>query len=228
MKEIDEAIEKHGGWLGAFQAAVADADRPDLAQPMPPPLQASLLRDRWIGEPAEADASDAPDSADAGQSDEDEPNDPSGRTPIEALDTDELMALIRRFVGQNQPIDRDAAIRGLASELGYERVGSRVREALDNAIRTAVRRGILGNEGGDLTVFARSVADYERLLLKEQFMASLQGGAWQDRDDAIRGFARWLGFRRTGSQVDEAARSLVNGLLREGRLETDGPNIRRA
>jgi hypothetical protein len=138
------------------------------------------------------------------------------------------MALIRRFVGESQPIERDAAIKGLTSELGYERVGSRVREILDNAIRTAVRRGILSNEGGDLSVFARSVADYERDLLKEQFLASLQGGAWQDRDEAIRGFARWLGFRRTGSQVDETARSLVNGLLREGRLETDGPSIRRA
>ncbi|MEO8614184.1 MAG: hypothetical protein ABI600_03505 [Luteolibacter sp.] len=43
----------------------------------------------------------------------------------------------------------------------------------------------------------------------------------------IRTFARWLGFRRTGSVIDETARSLIKGLLREGRLEKDGDCIRR-
>lgn len=228
MKEIDEAIEKHGGWPGAFQTAVPDAGKLDSAQPVTLSSQPSLLPDHGVGQLLDADAKEAPDATNDTRSDADEPDDSSDRIPIEALDTDELMAIIRRFVGENQPIEREAAIRGLASELGYERVGSRVREALDNGIRTAVRRGVLTNEAGDLSVFARSVADYERDFLKEQFLASLQGGAWQDRAEAIRGFARWLGFRRTGSNVDEAARSLVNGLLREGRLETDGPSIRRA
>lgn len=45
---------------------------------------------------------------------------------------------------------------------------------------------------------------------------------------AIRLFTRHLGFRRTGPTLDETARSLINGLLREGSLEKNGPNeIRR-
>ncbi len=39
-----------------------------------------------------------------------------------------------------------------------------------------------------------------------------------------------LGFaakRRTGSVIDETARSLINSLIRAGRLEKDGNAIRR-
>ena len=49
-----------------------------------------------------------------------------------------------------------------------------------------------------------------------------------ERDEAIRAFARWMGFRRTGRSIDETARSLINGLLREGRLERQDQLIRRS
>jgi len=29
-------------------------------------------------------------------------------------------------------------------------------------------------------------------------MAAMQGHAWAERNDSIRKFSRWLGFRRTG------------------------------
>ena len=74
----------------------------------------------------------------------------------------------------------------------------------------------------------RSIEQYEREFLKDQFLASLGGPQWTERDEAIRGLARWLGFRRTGPSIDETARSLINGLIRQGRLESDGALIRRA
>ena len=40
-------------------------------------------------------------------------------------------------------------------------------------------------------------------------------------------FARWLGFRRTGPYIEDAAKSLINGLIREDRLESEGSEIRR-
>ena len=42
----------------------------------------------------------------------------------------------------------------------------------------------------------------------------MQGHAWAERDESIRRFARWLGFRHTGPSIDEAARSVINGLIR--------------
>ena len=54
------------------------------------------------------------------------------------------------------------------------------------------------------------------------------GRHWIAREDAIRAFARWGGIGRVGPVIDETARSLINGLIREGRLEADGPErIRR-
>jgi len=101
-------------------------------------------------------------------------------------------------------------------------------EELDNTIRTAVRRGILESKNGLLKMAVGSIEHYDRTHLKDQFLASLSGHRWVDRDDAIRAFARWMGFRRTGSSIDETARSLINGLLREGRIASDGGLIRRS
>jgi hypothetical protein len=38
-------------------------------------------------------------------------------------------------------------------------------------------------------------------------------------------FCRWLGFARTGPLIEDTGRSLINGLLREGRLEADGAQL---
>jgi hypothetical protein len=96
-----------------------------------------------------------------------------------------------------------------------------------NVIRTAVRRGILESSGEEVAIATRNISDYERDFLKGQFLASMQGRGWTDRSESIRTFARWLGFRRTGPYIEEAARSLINGLIREGRLESEGSEIRR-
>lgn len=44
---------------------------------------------------------------------------------------------------------------------------------------------------------------------------------------AIGRFARWLGFLRAGKNIEDTARPLINGLIRDGRLEAEGRSIRR-
>lgn len=114
-------------------------------------------------------------------------------------------------------------------ELPKHGLRANVAESLSNAIRTAIRRQVLLNGGGTLSVNRAGVADYDMDFLKTQFLAAIseQGRVWTDREDAIRAFARWLGFRRTGSVIDETARKLISRLLRAGKLETDGNSIRR-
>ena len=137
------------------------------------------------------------------------------------------MSTIRQMFGNGPARDRDTAIIELARSLGYRRTGIRVRQVLDADIRTAVRRGILKSTRGELALNANSIDAYERAFLKEQFLASLQGRAWPDRDEATRAFARWLGFRRTGRNIEDTVKSLINGLLREGRLGSRQVQIRR-
>ena len=101
------------------------------------------------------------------------------------------------------------------------------RAEIDGVLRNAVERGILECSNDLLELSAHSIAEYDRDHLKTQFLASLPRSDWIEREDAIRGFARWMGFRRTGSAIDETARSLINGLLRDNRLERTGSKIRR-
>lgn len=139
---------------------------------------------------------------------------------------DAVQCTVRQLFANGQTHDRESALRHLAQALGYQRLGPRVRDTLSTELLTAVRRGILKNERGALSLEARTIAEYRRDFLKSQFLASL-GRAWTTREDAARAFARWLGFARTGPAIAETVRSLINGLLREGRLERNGDAIRR-
>ena len=109
----------------------------------------------------------------------------------------------------------------------FQRLGSNVRALLNIDFLTAVRRGILVNENGFLSLCASDVRDYERNSMKSDFLGAI-GRSWIERDDAIRLFARWLGYARTGNVIEDIARSLINGLIREGRLDKDGDRIRRS
>jgi hypothetical protein len=140
---------------------------------------------------------------------------------------DKILSIRQLFQGASTK-SRDEIVTELARMSGYSRTGPRIREEMENTIRTAVRRGILRSSGKDLQINASSIADFEKDFLKEQFLASMRGRGWVERDDSVRAFARWLGYRRTGPGIDDAARSLINGLIRQSRLDSDGSRIRRA
>jgi hypothetical protein len=215
MKEIDEVIERHGGWPGAFAQGLPSGDAVGASDAQagvgasPAVGQQALLLDD--GEPLSTDS-----DGEAGRS-----------ISIDDLEADELICAVRQLFNDGSVRDRDTAIGDLAGQVGFTRVGGRIRESLDNTVRTAVRRGILEKNGSGLRLQARSLEEYDRTFLKDQFLASLQGKAWTEREDAVQGFARWMGFRRTGSTIADTARSLINGLIREERLESDGSRIRR-
>ena len=225
MTEIDRVIDQHGGWPGAF--ATSTAAEEGGGEPEPPAQAPRAATERA---PKKQQASnDLFGSASVPQAPASQPDEAD--TPRADLDdTDAVCAAIRQHLSNSQTRSRDDAITTLARALGYQRTGSIIREALDKAIRTAVRRGILKNEGGGLSLRYRTLEQHvedDRDGLKTQFLAALDGRAWIDREDAVVAFTRWMGFRRTGSKIEEVAASLINGLLREGRLEKDGNQIRR-
>ncbi|MBL9159172.1 MAG: hypothetical protein JNJ70_16950 [Verrucomicrobiales bacterium] len=148
-----------------------------------------------------------------------------GRTEVDEAD---LPCFIRQLFNDGRARDRASALRELARLLGHQRLGPRVRLSLESALRTAVRRGILQNVRGELSLYARSVTDCDAAFLKSQFLAAI-GRAWITRQEASRCFARWLGYRRTGPHLETSARSCINSLLRSGHLEKNGSDwIRRA
>lgn len=144
----------------------------------------------------------------------------------DSLKDDRILSIRQLFNGSGVR-SRDDIITELARLSGYSRTSARIREDMENTIRTAVRRGILVSNEDGLAIQAHTITEFDKEFLKEQFLASMRGRGWTERDDSIRMFARWLGYRRTGPWIEEAARSLINGLIRQSRLESDGTRIRR-
>jgi hypothetical protein len=225
MQEIDELIEQHGGWPGAFaqgEAKTRETVDTDNVVPLPHPKstvfahQAAPLPLQKVAEP-EAQRYEAADATAHGAT----------RLDPDELDREDLICRIRQMFGDGEERRRDAVIDALVRELGYHDAAGRIHIAVENALRIAIGRKILADESGALRLSARNIEQYERNLLKEQFLASLSGRPWIERDDAIRAFARWMGFRRTGRSIDETARSLINGLVREKRIERNGSHIRK-
>ena len=214
MKEIDEVIEQHGGWPGAF-AQPAGSAHTGSDGPAPVPVFGGA---RKLNLDAAAPAALQP------------PDDSAEETPAvgaSVLDGADLMCAVRQLFTKGVALERTAAVSALAQALGVSAADAGIAAELDGALRTAVRRGILENTRGQLQIDVRTIAAYQRDFLKDQFLAALPGRQWVERDAAMRGFARWLGFKRTGKAIDDSARSVINGLLREGRLESTGTQIRR-
>lgn len=225
MAEIDRVVDQHGGWPGAFETSTSSDE---VGAGFGPPAHGpSMATERSLKEERSSD------DLFAGAAQPQAPARQAAAADAPRIDLDDTVALcaaIRQHMGDGKTQPRDYAITTLARALGYQRTGSAIREALDNAIRTAVRRGILQNEGGGLSLRYRTLeqhAEDDRDGLKTQFLAALDGRAWIDRKDATTAFSRWMGFRRTGPRIEEIAASLINGLLRERRLEGDGNQIRR-
>ena len=59
-------------------------------------------------------------------------------------------------------------------------------------------------------------------MFQGSVLASLNGTNWTERSESIPRFARWLGFKRTGPNIEDAARSVINGLIRADKLEKTG------
>ncbi len=161
------------------------------------------------------------------------PPTPEGSAPnIDELDKNELMARIREVLHEHGPCDRETAIKQTAYSLGYQRAGRVIAEEINNAIRTAMRRYVLVKVNGEIRANGASLSDMEaedREFMKKQFLAAISEGGrvWMGRDEAAVRLARWFGFRNTGPRIKETAKSLINGLLRDGRLESEDGCVRR-
>jgi hypothetical protein len=140
---------------------------------------------------------------------------------------DELICSLRRVFRGSEVRSREEVGAALRTFVVNPSPDDQVGEELDSVIRTALRRNILESRGDKLALGARSIIDYKRDFLEDQFVASMLGRSWVERDEGVLRFSIWLGFRRASSFIDGAARSVINGLLRDGRLEARGSLIRR-
>jgi hypothetical protein len=195
----------------------------DVANPPPTGKQSHLLPPRAVETRSE------PNLGSHGlfrmKSNEPHQSEETGRTPLEDMAVEDILPLIREVVSTAEAVDREEAIREIARRLGAERTGSRIRASIESALNAASRRYIIYSDSGGLRPYRRTIDQYKRDDLKNVLRAVI-GRTWTDEDEAIRAATRYLGFRRTGSQIDRAFRSAINGGLRQGLLERDGRMLR--
>jgi hypothetical protein len=146
---------------------------------------------------------------------------------IEDLERDEIIAAIREVFARNDSLDRHSAIREISHTLGFSRTGNRIFEVIDLVLIVAVKRRIIANERGSLSLLSRNITDFTRDQLIDA-MLGVMGRGWWNREDAIRAAARYLGYTRTGARIRDTFKSVINGAIRRGLLEADKVRIRKA
>ena len=256
MAEIDEVIEQHGGWPGAFVTEPlpealdgggtreepaefgsgefplaedgADGEAPPPARsarrrPTAPPKRAETVRPRAATSPRPA-----PKPAESSA---------AARTNIDACSTEDMLAAIRRAAKglgwRETGWPRGLVILEAARELGFARTGSRINEALESALRTAVRRGVVTAVAGKIWQRTNTIDDYLNpdadpyAELRRHLRAAI-GKVWTPDEEAIRATARHIGFQKAGKNISAALRSTLRSAIRRGELERAGPFVRAA
>lgn len=241
MAEIDEVIEEHGGWPVAFvtdREALTFGSAEPAIQTTEPKAVSSAQGEVVPYAELEEDSTDMPlakvaelsDSAPIPESYRSASADKAREAPSSIGETmrEESIAIIRdvfEIPANSSGLDRETAIHQIAQAMGLERVGPHIREVIEGDLISALRRRVICNDRNILRLDCRSIHDYSRDELKKHLLSAM-GITWWDQDEAIRVTARYLGFRRTGSAIQEAFKSAINGAIRQARLEREGGRIR--
>jgi len=156
------------------------------------------------------------------------PEPPARPTPIDQIETEDIMAAFRQAARNGGCLDRDELLKKVSLVLGYQRLGPKIDEALRGHLRAAIRRRIIETDGPNLVrAGAVSMADYEPDELVEVFRSVMRKGTTYDREEVIPALARHLGFVRLTDSIREPIRKAITRAIRQGILSHDGNRIRR-
>ncbi|MBH2019954.1 MAG: hypothetical protein I8H91_10475 [Burkholderiales bacterium] len=244
MQQVDEAIDAHGGWPGAFSQnhpppdaatlAVEQAAQKEQLKAHKKAAIKKVARDAgtgWTeglfdsdsdldemataaGAPPRPKSEAAPAKAAGGKT--------SSATPrAEDLTDDQLMCALRAVLAESGALAPNDLIRQTARRLGFARTAAPLRAVLEKAIGRAVRRGIAAQADGLLSLEVKSIEGYDRDFLK-QHLLGVVGRAWRGTAEVPVRFARALGFARTGPKIEETVWKLMRALVRAGQVEIQG------
>jgi hypothetical protein len=152
----------------------------------------------------------------------DEPAERDRPPPAEDLDTEQVMAAFRQAARGRGWVGRLELLRAVAAELGYQRLGSRLRKALKGHMKAAVRRKILEADGHLVRAATAAAEDYNLGDLRGALCSVMRTGQRYGREDVIHAVARHLGFERVRETVLRRIKSAINSAIRQGVLRYEG------
>lgn len=151
---------------------------------------------------------------------------PSRQQSSLEFDFSDALCALRKVLTRQRTISRDDLPRLIARELGFQRLGASIHREIRSVLRAAALRGLTTSTADSLRLNILSLHDADRASLKECLLAAI-GRSWRPREDVPGLLATYAGFNRVSPEMRQLTASLINGLLREDRIETDGPNVRR-
>jgi len=151
---------------------------------------------------------------------------PDRPTPIDQIETEDIMAAFRQAARGKGWLDRDELLKEVSLVLGYQRLGPKIDEALRGHLRAAIRRRIIETDGPNLVRAGTvSMADYEPDELVEVFRSVMRKGTTYDREEVSPALARHLGFVRLTDSIREPIRKAITRAIRQGILGYEGSEI---
>ena len=151
---------------------------------------------------------------------------PARPTPIDQIETDEIMAAFRQAARGKGWLDRDELLKEVSLVLGYQRLGPKIDEALRGHLRAAIRRRIIETDGPNLVRSgAVSMAEYDPDELVEVFRSVMRKGTTYDREEVVPALARHLGFIRLTDTIREPIRKAITRAICHGLLGYEGSTI---
>lgn len=159
------------------------------------------------------------------------------------VDGGELDEILDEIVGVEGPIHIELAAHRLAKALGFQKVGSRVMEAVNSSIRILIREGkvkrinkFLWSSRNDFSLVVRqSVLNEKESLRTIKFVPSeeielaiknlIQGGFSILEDEVVKQVARIFGFDRTGAHIYERIKGTLKKMISRGDLVFKGDRL---
>ena len=151
---------------------------------------------------------------------------PPSRPSIDDYDMDEVMAAFRQALRGRGAMAREDLLKDVSERLGFQRLGTRVRESLKGHLRAAIRRGIVASDGADdVRAATTTMADYSRDDLVGFIMSVTRKGTAYTYEEVIQAVASHVGFRRVTDGVREPIKSAINAAIRRGILGHQGDAV---
>ena len=155
--------------------------------------------------------------------------------------TSSLIGPIIEVVEIESPVHEDEVIRRITNGAGLRRVGRKIQENLGYAIDQAVRQNYIERKSGFLwsKIMQNAVVrDRSDLDVQQKKVEYISSDEWAeavaivvnhsygiDRDDVATPTVRLLGFKSASSQARKLVDSVVESMLSERKLESDGIHL---
>jgi hypothetical protein len=155
--------------------------------------------------------------------------------------TSTLGRWIKDVVAEESPVHEEVAMRRVLNASDVSRMGSRIREALENGIRHAARNGWVETNGDVLldpeqeTVPVRDRSDLEgpardihhvpvsEIATAAEDIVEVSFGI--EKDELVQQVGRQLGFSRIGSNIEDRIGSVIDKMMEGEKLQKENGHL---